>query len=146
MEYEKAANRSTTSVFGSCGRTKNALSAVVVALLLLTGCRGDFDGNVVANTDVFRMDYAILDRREVSSLTLHAGDSLRVSIEQEVGTTDVTVGMDGEEPIYEGNGLANVEFTLNISKSGTYRIVVTGHDARGVAAFIRKAAKPETER
>lgn len=83
------------------------------------------------------MDYSILNRQEVSTIELSKCESLRVSIAQNEGTVDVTVGIDGEEPIYEGRGLSHIEFTLNISQPGTYQISVTGHKACGTVSFIK---------
>lgn len=96
-----------------------------------------FDGNIVSNAESFQMDYSMLNQQEVSFMTLSEGESVRVSIVQKAGVVDVTVGIDGSKPIYEGNGLENIDFTLNISESGTYQISVTGHNACGNVAFIK---------
>ena len=54
-----------------------------------------------------------------------------------IQTVDVTVGMNGKEPIYRGNGQQNAEFVLEILKKGNYHISVSGHQAKGNIAFIR---------
>lgn len=113
---------------------------VVVGLwAALTGCHAGstFDGSVASNDEGVRMDYVILDRRESVTICLEEGDSLRVSVAQEAGTVDVTVGMEGQNPVYEGKGLTDFDFTLGIPESGTYQISVTGHGARGSVAFLR---------
>lgn len=124
---------------------RHFLLTLVTAILCiaLTGCSADstFDGNKTVNADSFQMDYSVLDQREDSFLTLAEGDVLQVSIAQETGTVDVTVGIDGNEPVYEGNGLSNTDFTLNILESGIYQITVTGHNARGHVAFTKADAK-----
>lgn len=74
-------------------------------------------------------------------MTLTEGDTLSVFVAQEAGTVDVVVGIDGQEPVYEGNGLTEFSFVLNITQSGTYRISVVGHGARGRIAFTSSAAK-----
>ena len=49
----------------------------------------------------------------------------------------MTVGMDGHEPSYRGNGQQNAEFVLEILEKGNYHISVSGHQAKGNIAFIR---------
>lgn len=51
------------------------------------------------------------------------------------------VGIDGKEPIYERNSLTDFVFTLNISESGTYRIVVIEHNTCGSIAFTKKGSR-----
>ena len=79
----------------------------------------------------------MLNRQEQASLELTAGDAVMVSIAQESGTVDVIVGINEKEPIYEGNGLTNTSFTLNITEAGTYQIIVTGHNACGSVSFTK---------
>lgn len=118
-----------------------------ILCMALTGCHGGstFDGTKISDASSFRMNYSVLDQQEQASLELTAGDALQVSIAQEAGTVDVTVGIDGREPIYEGNGLTDMDFVLNISESGTYQITVTGHDACGSAAFAKVMKEPAAE-
>ena len=115
------------------------VALLAFAALLLTGCGQDsvFDGSATANADGFWMDYSVLNREQTADLALTAGDQLRVTLSHARGTVDVTVGMDGQTPVYRGTGQANAEFTLMIEVSGTYRISVTGHQAKGQVSFLR---------
>ena len=108
-------------------------------LFLLTGCRTGsvFDGSRVSDASGFRMEYSILNREESAGLNLTEGDRLQVSLSHTEGTVDVTVGMNGKEPIYRGNGQQNAEFVLEIPEKGNYHISVSGHQAKGNIAFIR---------
>ena len=108
-------------------------------LFLLTGCRTGsvFDGSRVANASEFQMEYSALNREEAAELVLQAGEQLRVTLSHTEGTVDVTVGMNGKEPIYRGNGQQNAEFVLEILEKGNYHISVSGHQAKGNIAFIR---------
>ena len=108
-------------------------------LFLLTGCRTGsvFDGSRVSDASGFRMEYSILNREESAGLNLTEGDRLQVSLSHTEGTVDVTVGMNGKEPIYRGNGQQNAEFVLEILEKGNYHISVSGHQAKGNIAFIR---------
>ena len=108
-------------------------------ILLLTGCGTGsvFDGSRVANASEFQMEYSALNREEAAELVLQAGEQLRVTLSHTEGTVDVTVGMEGQTPIYRGNGQQNAEFVLEILEKGNYHISVSGHQAKGNIAFIR---------
>lgn len=73
------------------------------------------------------------------------GDVIQVEISHETGTVDIVFGQDGAEPIYEGNGLSNSSFTLNITESGTYQISVTGNHAWGSVAFMKIPAETDAD-
>lgn len=114
-------------------------------LFLLTGCRTGsvFDGSRVSDGSGFRMEYSILNREESAGLNLTEGDRLQVSLSHTEGTVDVTVGMNGKEPIYRGNGQQNAEFVLEILEKGNYHISVSGHQAKGNISFTRIPEKTE---
>lgn len=119
------------------------LLVAAVFCMALTGCHSGstFDGNILRNEDCFQMEYTVLDQQESASIALGEGDTLCVSVSQERGVVDIVVGIDGKEPIYEGNGLTDMDFSLNISQFGDYQISVTGHEACGSVAFIKAAAE-----
>ena len=83
------------------------------------------------------MEYSVLNREETAELVLQAGEQLQVSLSHTEGTVDVTVGTDGNEPIYRGNGQQNAEFILEITETGNYHISVLGHQAKGNVSFTR---------
>ena len=118
-----------------------SISAIMIAamLFLLTGCgtSSAFDGSRVSNASVFQMEYSVLNREETAELVLQAGEQLQVSLSHTEGTVDVTVGTDGNEPIYRGNGQQNAEFILEITETGNYHISVLGHQAKGNVSFTR---------
>lgn len=110
---------------------------------ILAGCgkSSSFEGNITADAGRFEMDYMVLDREESSVLELAEADRLFVCVSQISGTLDVTVGIDGRAPIYEGRGLEDLRFVLNISEPGTYRITVSGHAACGRLEFTKRTAE-----
>ena len=114
-------------------------------IILLTGCGTGsvFDGSRVSDASGFRMEYSILNREESADLNLTEGDRLRVSLSHTEGTVDVTVGMNGKEPIYRGNGQQNAEFVLEIAETGNYHISVAGHQAKGKSTFTRVTGEQE---
>ena len=117
--------------------------AAMIFLLAGCGTGSVFDGSRVSDTSGFRMEYSMLNREESADLTLREGDCLRVSLSHTDGSVNVTVGMEGQEPIYRGNGQQNAEFVLEIAESGNYHISVSGHQAKGNVSFTRISGEME---
>ena len=125
---------------------KQAIPAILLAVcLLFAGCGGKstFDGSRISNETEFRMEYSILDKEEAAEQKLTEGDQIQVSISHTAGNMDVTVGQNGEEPIYKGSGQENADFILTVPKTGSYQISVTGHRAKGEISFTCLPLKEE---
>ena len=122
-----------------------AICMLAAMVLPLTGCGTGsvFDGSRVANASEFQMEYSVLNREETAELVLQAGEQLRVTLSHTEGTVDVTVGMEGQEPVYRGRGQQNAEFVLEIAKTGNYHISVSGHQAKGNVSFTRISGEKE---
>lgn len=112
----------------------------------MSGCHTTelFIGSVTSADDGIFAEYTVFDCSREWLMTLSEGDLLKVSHACESGTVEITVGTDGDTPIYEGNGLGDIEFSLNIRKSGTYRISLTGHDAVGSISFTKGRSHENT--
>ena len=112
---------------------------------LLAGCGKPtaFEGYRVSDEKGFWMEYAILDREETVDMSLVEGEQLQVSMTHVIGDVDVRVGRMGKEPIYQGSGQTNADFVLIIPETGTYRISITGHRAKGAVSFVRTAAEED---
>lgn len=112
---------------------------IAAMLFLLTGCgaKSVFDGSRISNASEFQMEYSVLNREETAALELKAGDQLRITLSHTEGNVDVIVRLEGQEPIYRGNGQQNTEFVLEIAKTGNYHISVSGHQAKGNISFTR---------
>lgn len=103
------------------------------------GCTCErFDGNVTADENGVLLEYAVLDCSKSFTLTLNAGDALRVTSEQSRGSANITIGIPNKEPVYEGHEIKDFEFVLNITESGEYVITVTAHRASGKISFIKE--------
>ena len=109
--------------------------AAMIFLLTSCGTGSAFDGSRVSDASGFRMEYSMLNREESADLNLTEGDCLLVSLSHTEGTADVTVSMEGQEPIYRGNGQQSAEFVLEIAETGNYHISVSGHQAKGNVSF-----------
>ena len=131
MQQNTAWQRNLKAAAGIC--------MLAAMLFLLTGCGTGsvFDGSRVSDASGFRMEYSILNREESADLTLTEGDCLLVSLSHTKGTVDVTVGMEGQTPIYRGNGQQNAAFLLEIAETGKYHIAVSGYHAKGSVSFTR---------
>ena len=126
-------------------RTAGLLVILMVSGCLPAGCGkpSTFEGSRVSSETGFWLEYSILDRQETADLSLEEGEQIQVSITHTSGDVDVTVGCVGGEPIYKGSGQTNADFVLTIPETGTYRISITGHRAKGAVSFIRIPAKEE---
>lgn len=110
-------------------------AALLCAAFSACGSGGGFDGSANVSDGGYFLDFDLLDRCEYAYLALSEGESLAVELACAEGYVSVAVGLDGEEPIYEGSWIENARFTLNIHAGGDYRVSVIGHDARGSAVF-----------
>ncbi len=120
-------------------KTAAGICMLAAMLFLLTGCGTGsvFDGSRVSDASGFQMEYSILNREESADLNLREGDRLRVSLSHTEGSVDVTVGLEGQAPIYRGNGQQYADFVLEIAETGSYHISVSGHHAKGNVSFTR---------
>ena len=128
------------------GIMKKAITAILLVMcLLFAGCEGksSFDGVRVSSETEFRMEYSILDKEESAEMKLTEGDQIQVHISHTTGNVDVTVGQNGEEPIYKGIGQKNADFILTVPKTGCYIFSVTGHQAKGEIFFTCIPLKEE---
>ena len=117
------------------------LAAVICLLVSRTPVA--FDGSMTTDASGSHMEYRVLDKEISARLDLTAGEELKVTLAHVSGTVDLTVGMEGREPIYRGNRQKNAEFILKITETGNYRVLVTGHQAKGSASFTRLAGGRE---
>ena len=86
---------------------------------------------------------SLAPNERIKNEVLKEGDRLKVSLSHTEGFVDVTVGMEGQEPIYRGNGQQNAEFVLEIAETGNYHISVSGHQAKGNVSFTRISGEKE---
>ena len=126
-------------------RTTIVFCLLTLLSILLAGCGkpGVFDGSRVSNEDGFWMEYTILNKEETADLQLTEGERLQLVFAHTAGNVDVVVSRRDKEPIYRGTMQENADFILTVPETGTYRISVTGHQAKGKVSFTRMAAKTE---
>lgn len=110
---------------------------ILLALLCFSSCSNtsSFVGNSITNENGYFLEYSIMNKEKKTSLLLKKGDRLDVTVDQESGYVDITIGRRGDEAIYEGRKLENFKFSLFIDNDGVYTISVIGHKAKGNASF-----------
>ena len=112
---------------------------MTLSLLILTiavGCSKQvFDGSVTGNDEQFLLDFSILNTTKTHDIKLEKGQNVDVVFEIESGKLEIFVEDTSGEKIYEGNTGTSGEFTLGIPKTDTYKISVTGRDAKGNISF-----------
>lgn len=98
----------------------------------LTACGRDcFVGSRTAEAGSYRLDIDRMTGTDRFTMELRAGDTLGVQFESVKGFIHFEIKEADETILYSGNGKSVTEFTVNISKSGTYSICVEAHHAKG---------------
>jgi len=118
------------------GKMKRNFLIILFLLLglsvLLTAChQKNFTGNRVANPDSYRLDIEQMTGTDTHTLTLKAGDVLKIRFETEQGELHLEIKAPDGTAVYTGNGKEATDFTVNISESGEYSVRVEAQGAKG---------------
>jgi hypothetical protein len=119
-------------------KSKKALLAMLsllflagIALFLFCYNQEGFTGCRVKNPDAYLLDIEKMNGTDLHTLELHEGDVLQIQFETEKGALYTEIKAPDGTTVYRGNGKETADFTVNISESGVYTIVVEAHHARG---------------
>lgn len=77
--------------------------------------------------------------QDAHTLSMRAGDRLKVSCDREEGTLAVTIGQAGQAPLYRSNGLESGAFIVTVQTDGVYTIEVRMDAFTGRATFVVEA-------
>lgn len=123
------------------------LKSVVLAVVLLLSCAFLFactytgvlyKGAVLERTpQELYLKFNYMDGTDSHTLSLKSGDVLSVHFEKEEGDFSVIIGIKGEDYIYKTDDGGNMDFKLNVEKTGNYEIVINSKKAKGVIAVKR---------
>lgn len=103
----------------------------LILILSLTACGTDFDGSRTGNNNEFVMDYKVFNKTDFQDLIVEEGDTIHAEINVEGGSLSFKIQKDDEVPVYEGVDVSfSDEFDVDIEKSGTYTVTVTGEKAK----------------
>jgi len=125
-------------------RTGNArgiaflLLAIAIAIALaLSACSATKGGVAILESpdgEGFTMDFREWSSINKCSLSLNEGDTLQIEIAREDGEIALAVsGKSGSEP-YTGKSLKTGVFTVSVSETDEYEIIVAGRNASGKVA------------
>lgn len=109
-----------------------------VAAALFTYNQEGFSGNRVKNPDFYLLDIERMNGTDLHTLDLQTGDVLQIQFETLKGSLYMEIKAPDGTTIYRGNGKETTDFTVNITKSGVYTIVVCARHAKGGVIRIDK--------
>ena len=113
---------------------------ILMLLVSFTACGVEFDGSRMGNDKKFDMEYKILNKTDSQDLKAEAGDIIHGKIVTDGGDLSIKIQKDGDDPIYESNGIAVTnEFDVQIKDAGIYKVTVIGKKAKGSVNFVVKA-------
>ena len=108
-----------------------ALYFIGVAAALFTYNQEGFSGNRVKNPDFYLLDIERMNGTDLHTLDLKTGDVLQIQFETLKGSLYMEIKAPDGTVIYRGNGKETTYFTVNITESGVYTIVVCARHAKG---------------
>lgn len=111
-----------------------ALVLVLIAGLavFLTYNQEGFAGSRVKNPDSYTLDIERMNGTDLHTLELKEGDVLRIRFATERGSLYMKITAPDGTVLYSGNGKETTDFTVNISESGVYTVVVEARKAKGI--------------
>lgn len=113
------------------------LLLVGIAILFMMDNRNVFTVNQVRHPDSYTLMFNHKNQTDSHFMSLSEGDALSVDFAVNKGRADLTIGIDGKEPIYIGNDLESGAFTLYIPAAGQYRIPARATYAAGLISVLR---------
>lgn len=117
---------------------KSVLSvAIIVMLFTFSSCSlTKFDGTRTGNESQLIMEYKVLNTTDSQMLELYEDDIVDFAIVSDSGKLDIVLQKEGDEPIYKGVDIPTSSFQVVIGEAGTYKVSVTGKNARGSICVI----------
>lgn len=110
-------------------------------MLAFTACglcnKAAFIGDEIADTDFYDVDFEQMNSTHFHNIDMEAGESIKVKIISKSGKISVQIYNEDEQPVYKGDDVTDAEFEIQINEKGTYRLCVSGKDAKGHVIFSR---------
>lgn len=85
--------------------------------------------------DLFSLGMERLNCTIEEPFSLKEGDSIGVSVVRVSGQLTISIGRQGQEPIYEGKNPELSSFRVSIPEDGDYLLSVSGKQAEGRISF-----------
>lgn len=111
-------------------RTASPLLLMVlgtVLMLMACGTKSLADSRT-AGSDSYGLNVESITGTDSYQMELQEGEILAIHFETVRGSMCMEIQAPNGNPLYQGNGKGVTEFTVNISESGTYSILVEAHN------------------
>lgn len=123
-------------------KRKIILSGILFNMILVfTACglgnKETFVGEEIADTDFYDVDFEQMNSTHSHSIDMDAGESIEVKIIRKSGKISVQIYNEDDQSVYKGDDVTDAEFEIQINEKGTYRLCVSGKDAKGHVIFSR---------
>lgn len=115
-----------------------ALIFIGVAAAFFRYNQEGFTGSRVKNPDSYLVDIKRMNGTDLHTLDLQTGDVLQIQFETLKGSLYMEIKAPDGTAIYRGDGKETTDFTVNITESGVYTIVVCARHAKGGTIRIDK--------
>ena len=103
-----------------------------MATAFLRSNQEGFTGSRIKNPDFYMLDIERMNGTDLHTLELQTGDILRIQFETLKGSLYMEIKAPDGTTIYRGNGKETTDFTVNITESGVYAVVVEARHAKGL--------------
>ena len=128
---------------------KIILSGILFHIILVfTACglcnKATFIGDEISDTDFYVVDFEQMNSNHSHNIDMDAGESIKVKIIRKSGKISVQIYNEADQPVYKGDDVTDAEFEIQINEKGTYRLCVSGKDAKGHVIFSRCREKENT--
>lgn len=110
------------------------LAAAVLAAVctvVIYNTQSSFTGEKTVTEDSYSLRFDKMNGEDSCIFVLEEGDSIAFKFDITSGRADITVGIDGEKPVYTGNNISRAGFAVTVPADGEYRITVKAKHASG---------------
>lgn len=91
----------------------------------------------IVYTDFYDIAFEQMNSTHSHNIDMDAGESIKVKIISKSGKISVQIYNEDDQPVYRGDDVTDAEFEIQINEKGTYRLCVSGKDAKGRVIFSR---------
>ena len=118
------------------------LSGVLFNMILVfTACglcnKATSIGDEISDADFYDITFEQMNSTHSHNIDMDAGESIKVKIISKSGKISVQIYNEADQSVYKGDDVTDAEFEIQINEKGTYRLCVSGKDAKGHVIFSR---------
>ena len=110
-------------------------------ILVFTACglcnKATFIWDEISDTDFYDIAFEQMNSTHSHNIDMDAGESIKVKIISKSEKNSVQIYNENDQSVYKGDDVTDAEFEIQINEKGTYRLCVSGKDAKGHVIFSR---------